>query len=286
MPPVIPTAHRDADRDLISSRGAISGATVALALIACVLVAACGRDSHPDRPAAGRVKLIEPGRLKTCTHLAYRPFEFKRRGKIVGFDFDVVDLIAKQLGVRTEIVDTPFEAIQSGAALDARTCDIAAAAMTITPQRQQKIAFSAPYFDADQGLLVRKGSAIHAVADLRGKTVGVLAGTTGEAYAQQHARPAGARLKRYRDLSLQLGDVKSGAVAAAINDIPVLLDYAQHDPGVQVSARLETGEQYGLGMKHAGSDALRQVVNRVIARAKADGTYDRLYETWFGAAPG
>jgi polar amino acid transport system substrate-binding protein len=285
MPPVSPRTDREADRDLTSSRAAISGATVALVLLACVLVAACGRDSHPDRAVASGVKLIERGRLKTCTHLAYRPFEFERRGKIVGFDIDVVALIAKELGVRTEIVDTPFDAIQSGAALDARTCDIAAAAMTITPQREQKIAFSAAYFDADQGLLVRKGSAIHAFVDLRGKTIGVLAGTTGQAYAQKHAAPAGVRLKRYHDLSLQLGDVRSRAVAAAINDIPVLLDYAQHNPDVQVSARFKTGEQYGVGMKHAASRALRQVVNRVIARAKADGTYDRLYEKWFGAAP-
>jgi polar amino acid transport system substrate-binding protein len=258
---------------------------IALALLTCVLVAACGGDEEPGGAAGRGVELVDSGRLTTCTHLPYRPFQFEQGGRIVGFDVEMLDLVAKQLGVRQEIIDTPFEGIQSGEDLNARKCDVAGAAMTITPARQMKIAFSAPYFDANQALLVRKGSGIDSLDDLRGKTLGVLSGTTGKMYAQKRAGSAGMQLKDYEDLALQLGSVKSGQIAAAINDIPVLLDYAKQNDDVEVAAQFETGEQYGFGMRKLTSEALEKVVNRVIARAKSDGTYDRLYEKWFGVKP-
>jgi polar amino acid transport system substrate-binding protein len=93
------------------------------------------------------------------------------------------------------------------------------------------------------------------------------------------------QLKDYEDLALQLSSVSSGQIPAAINDIPVLLDYAKQNDDVEVSAQFQTGERYGFGMRKDSSEALEKVVNRVIERAKSDGTYDRLYEQWFGAEP-
>ena len=258
---------------------------IALALLCCLLISACGGGEEPAGPSESGVELVDSGRLTTCTHLPYRPFQFQQRGRIVGFDVDMIDLVAKELGVRQDIIDTPFEGIQSGEDLNARKCDIAAAAMTITPAREKKIAFSAPYFDADQALLVRKGSGIDSLDDLRGKTLGVQSGTTGKMYAEKRTASAGMQLKDYEDLALQLSSVKSGQIPAAINDIPVLLDYARQNDDVEVAAQFETGEQYGFGMRRNTSGALENVVNRVIARAKSDGTYDRLYEKWFGVKP-
>ena len=258
-----------------------------LAIVAAALVlAACGGDDNAGGGSGdSSVDLVNSGQLTTCTHLPYRPFQFEQGGEIVGFDVDVIDLVAKRLGVEQAIVDTPFEGIQSGEDLNARKCDIAAAAMTITPERQEKIAFSDPYFDANQALLVEKGSGIKTFDDLEGETLGVQSGTTGKMYAEENAVPAGVELKDYEDLALELSAVKSGQIPAAINDIPVLLDYAKQNPDVEVTATFETGEQYGFGMKKGTSEELQSVVNEVIQKAKSDGTYDRLYEKWFGQKP-
>ena len=256
----------------------------------CALaLAACGGD-EAEQPAgeaapAEDVGLVNEGQLTTCTHLPYKPFQFERDNEIVGFDVDLVDLVAKELGVKQEIVDTPFEGIQSGEDLNARKCDIAAAAMTITPERQEKIAFSDPYFDANQALLVKKGSGIETLEDLEGKTLGVQSGTTGKLYAEENARPKGIKLKDYEDLALELSAVKSGQIPAAINDVPVLLDYAKDNPDLEVTQQFKTGEQYGFGMKKGTSDELAAVVNRVLEQARTDGTYDQLYEKWFGVKP-
>lgn len=264
-----------------------------LLLSVCVVsvgVVACGGDDEEGASSgsgdagAPEVQLVNDGQLTTCTHLPYKPFQFEDEGKIVGFDVDLVDLVAERLGVKQEIVDTPFEGIQSGEDLNARKCDIAAAAMTITPEREEKIAFSAPYFDANQALLVEKGSGIDSFEDLKGKTLGVQSGTTGKMYAEKNAG-SGVELKDYEDLALQLSSVKSGQIPAAINDVPVLLDYAKDNPGLEVSAQFETGEQYGFGMKKGTSDELKAIVDEVIEKARADGTYDRLYEKWFGVKP-
>jgi polar amino acid transport system substrate-binding protein len=269
-------------RDLTQWRKAAAAAAL---VVAALSVAACGEDDEGGGTAESGVDLINSGQITTCTHLPYRPFQFEQGGKIVGFDVDMIDLVAKDLGVKQEIVDTPFEGIQSGEDLNARKCDIAAAAMTITPERAEKIAFSEPYFDANQALLVKKGSGIESFADLEGKTLGVQSGTTGKLYAEEHAQPAGVQLKDYEDLALEVSSVKSGQIPAAINDIPVLLDYAQQNADVEVAAQFETGEKYGFGMKKGTSQELERVVNEVIERAKRDGTYDRLYEKWFGRKP-
>jgi polar amino acid transport system substrate-binding protein len=261
----------------------------ALLVAAVLALGACGSDDETSggggaAKSEADVGLIKDGEIVTCTHLPYEPFQFEKGGKIVGFDVDLIDLVAKKLGVKQSIVDTPFEGIQSGEDLNARKCDIAAAAMTITPERQEKIAFSSPYFDANQALLVKKDSGISSLEDLTGKTLGVQSGTTGKMYAEKNA-PKGVELKDYEDLALELSSVKSGQIPAAVNDIPVLLDYVKKNPDLEVAAQFETGEQYGFGMKKGTSTALEKTVNEVIKTAKADGTYDKIYEKWFGAKP-
>jgi polar amino acid transport system substrate-binding protein len=254
-------------------------------VVVSLLLAGCGGgEETTTTPEAGGVDLIKSGKLVTCTHLPYEPFQFEQGGKVVGFDVDMVDLVAKRLGVTQEIFDTPFEGIQSGEALNARQCDLAAAAMTITDERKQKILFSEPYFDADQALLVKKGSGITSFDQLKGKLLGVQTATTGKMYAEENAVPKGVKLKDYEDLALELKAVQTGAVAGAINDIPVLLDFAKKNADVEVAATFETGEQYGFGMK-MGNQALATVVNEVIGQAKQDGTYNQTYRKWFGVEP-
>src|SRR4051794_1442186 len=131
-------------------------AAAVLAVGVAVAGAGCAKSDQGGTTKSG-VSLVASGKLTVCTHLPYEPFQYKNdAGKIVGFDIDLMDLVAKKLGVTQAIVDTPFEGIKSGQDLSAGTCDVAAAGMTITKQRQAVMDFSKPYFDANQALLVRK----------------------------------------------------------------------------------------------------------------------------------
>jgi len=96
---------------------------VSLAAAAALALSACGSSSAGDSPGAGSgggstasaggsgVKLIAAGKLTVCTHLPYAPFQSNDdQGKTVGFDVDMMDLVAKKLGAKQTVVDTPFEA--------------------------------------------------------------------------------------------------------------------------------------------------------------------------------
>ncbi|HEX2131202.1 MAG TPA: basic amino acid ABC transporter substrate-binding protein [Actinophytocola sp.] len=251
----------------------------ALALV----LAGCGGDDGGDTAGGdGGVQLVAEGKLTNCTGLPYKPFEYQEGDEIVGFDIDLVDLVAEELGVEQTVVDTPFDGIQSGADFAARKCDLASAGMTITEERKKAIDFSDPYFEATQALVAKKGSGLTDLASLSGKRLGVQNRTTGQEYAQENAQ--GAELVVFEDLGLLLAAVESGQVQAAINDNGVLYDWIKDKPDFEVVTEFDTGEQYGIGVRK-GNTALLDVINRVLAEAKESGEYDRIYEKWFGTKP-
>ena len=260
-----------------------TGTLITLAAVTALALSACTSTSDTSgATSSGGADLIKAGQITTCTQLPYRPFEFSDAGTITGFDIDVVAEIAKDLGVKQDIVDTPFEGIQTGEDLSTGKCDIAAAGITITDVRKTVLDFSDPYFDATQALLVKADSKIATLKDLDGKKLGVQAATTGEIYAQENA--PGAEIVQFEDLALLQTAVQTGQVDAAINDNGVLFDFASLNKDVKVATEFNTGEQYGLGVK-LGNAALLADVNKTLARIKSDGTYDTLYKKWFGSAP-
>ncbi|MCF6525131.1 basic amino acid ABC transporter substrate-binding protein [Streptomyces sp. JJ36] len=254
-------------------------ATAACGLLAATTACTSTENTGGD---GSEINLVSDGKLTTCTHLPYEPFQMKQDGEVVGFDVDLVDLVAEDLGVEQKIVDTPFEGIQSGEDLNAGKCDVAAAGMTITDVREKNLDFSDPYFEATQALIVKKGAGHDSLDDLKGKKLGVQQATTGAEYAKKNAE--GVEKVQFEDLALLLTAVKTGQVAAGINDNGVLYDYVKNNPDTEVTTEFETGEQYGIGVR-TGNDALRKKINEVLAQAKKDGRYDKIYKKWFGQGP-
>ena len=257
--------------------------TIAVTATLGLALAACASDTEKTEVEGG-AKVIDAGKLTVCTHMPYEPFQYKEGGKVVGFDVDLMDLVAKKLGLEQKIFDTPFEGIESGQAMSTGKCDIAAAGMTITDARAKVMDFSDPYFDATQALLVKKGSGIASLEDLSGKSLAVQVGTTGQIYAKDNA-PDDVEIRDFEDLALLVTAVKNGQVDAGINDNTVLYDYVADNPDTEVATEFDTGEQYGFAVEKGGNDELLSTVNEVLAEAKKDGTYDDLYKKYFGDAP-
>jgi polar amino acid transport system substrate-binding protein len=265
---------------------------IAAVVAVCALaLAACGSDSSagagdPSAGAEDGVTLVSAGKLTVCTHLPYAPFQFNDdSGKTVGFDIDLVDLVAERLGAEQTIIDTPFEGIKSGEDMATGKCDIAAAGMTITEERQEAILFSEPYFDATQALLVPNDSAVKDLDGLKGKKLGAQSATTGLDYANTNADECGCEIVEFQDLASQTQALMTGQVDAAINDLPVWTEALKTNEGkAKIAAQFDTGEQYGLGMK-LDNTALKTVVDEVLAEAKTDGTYDEIYAEWIGETP-
>lgn len=254
-----------------------------IAAAAATVLALAGCTSTKSSGSSGSdIKLVKDGKLTTCTHLPYPPFQSKQGDRVVGFDVDLVDLVAADLGVKQDIVDTPFEGIQSGEDLNINKCDLVAAGMTINPVREKNLDFSDPYFKATQALITKKGKPYRTLGSLKGKKLGVQQGTTGEEYARKQSK--GVELVQFEDLGLLLTAVKTGQVDASIGDNGVLYDYVKSNSDTQVTAEFDTGESYGLGVR-TGNDALLLKVNKVLKAATSDGRYDKIYQKWFGTAP-
>ncbi|MEV0346360.1 ABC transporter substrate-binding protein [Nonomuraea sp. NPDC050680] len=268
--------------------------TGALALTAALALSACGSTSQTgtsasssaSATAAGGVQLVAPGKLTTCTNLPYPPFQSKdASGKVVGFDVDMIDLVAKKLGVTQDIVDIDFDSIKGGAALSAAKCDVAAAGMTITPDRKQHLDFSNPYFDEVLGLVTKKGAGVPDLetAKTKGLSVGVQAGTT----SLTLAKGKGIEAKEFKDSGKLLLALQSGQVDMVIQDLPVVVDWMKK-PNVssayELSGQVPTHAQYGFAVKK-GNAALLKVINESLAEAIKDGTWTKEYQEWMGAAP-
>jgi polar amino acid transport system substrate-binding protein len=263
-------------------------AAVAVALLA-LTVSACGKDSGSGGDAAklDGIKLVKSGKLTTCTHLSYKPFEYKDGTKVVGFDVDLLDLLAKDLGVEQEVISIEWAQITSGAAFQAKKCDMGMGAMTITKTRQGALDITQPYMDASQVLLVKKGATYKSLEDLKGKKVGVQADTTGKDFATAAATKDGFEVVVFNDLALQTNSVKSGRVDAAINDNGALYNFVTANPDTEVATEFDTGEKYGFAAKKGdpSGDKLVSKFNDLLAKAKTDGTYNTIYKKWFGIEP-
>ncbi|MFF4134843.1 transporter substrate-binding domain-containing protein [Streptomyces mirabilis] len=268
---------------VLGRRTRILAATTATAGL--LLVAGCSSGGGGGQSSAKGVPLVKAGQVTTCTHLPYPPFQSEINGKVQGFDVALIDLVAGDLGVKQAIVDTPFENFKTGAFLNSGQCDLAAAGMTITPERKKNVDFSDPYFDATQAVLVDKKSGVNSLADVKakGKKLGAQAQTTGEEYAAKQ----GFDSVSFESSDAVLNGLRTGQVQAVIIDYPVvqgwLKDKANAD-AFKVVDNLNTGEQYGFTVKKGNTKLLAEI-NKAIKQAKADGTYKKLYEKWIGPYP-
>ncbi|MFF7602019.1 transporter substrate-binding domain-containing protein [Streptomyces mirabilis] len=268
---------------VLGRRTRILAATTATAGL--LLVAGCSSGGGGGQSSAKGVPLVKAGQVTTCTHLPYPPFQSEINGKVQGFDVALIDLVAGDLGVKQAIVDTPFENFKTGAFLNSGQCDLAAAGMTITPERKKNVDFSDPYFDATQAVLVDKRSGVNSLADVKakGKKLGAQAQTTGEEYAAKQ----GFDSVSFESSDAVLNGLRTGQVQAVIIDYPVvqgwLKDKANADV-FKVVDNLNTGEQYGFTVKKGNTKLLAEI-NKAIKQAKADGTYKKLYEKWIGPYP-
>lgn len=244
-----------------------------------LLVAGCSSGDGGGETVKG-VSLVKAGQLTTCTHLPYPPFQSEIDGKVQGFDVALIDLVAKDLGVKQDILDTPFENFKTGAFLNSGECDLAAAGMTITDERKKNVDFSDPYFDATQAVLVDKKSGIGSFDALKGKKLGAQAQTTGEEYAKSK----GFDPVSFESSDAVLNGLRTSQVQAVVIDYPVVQGWLKDKPNAdafEVVDNLNTGEQYGFSVKK-GNTELVNAINKALKDAKADGTYKKLYEQWIG----
>ena len=263
----------------------------AATLCAGFFLVACGKKEPPPPAAAVAPAPVAsapaPARVYVVgTDAAYAPFESQNeKGEIVGFDIDVVKAIAAKAGIEVKFVNTPWEGIFN--ALNQGDRDLLVSAVTITDERKQTMDFSAPYFDAQQLIAVKGTSKVAKFDDLKKLKVGVQTGTTGDEAVSKLQGKTSANIKRFESTPLALKELEAGGVDAVVADNGVVIHYVNNNAGSKFKTVADasfTPEQYGLPVKKGNTELLAKL-NKGLADIKADGSYDKIYAQYFGAAP-
>jgi ABC-type amino acid transport substrate-binding protein len=219
--------------------------------------------------------------LKVGVQPDFPPFGFKDAdGEIAGFDVDLTRAVAEVWGIRIEIV--PILSEERIPALLLNEVDLVAAAMTHTKDRDAFIDFSQTYFIDGQGLLVRNDSGITGLEDLDGKRIAAIRGTTSIQEIQSFADNKGFQVQivPFQDYPRALEAIDNGNVDALTTDQVALIEFAKANPTLTVIDETLTIEPYGIGMK-AGDSVFRNLVDYTLQELKHNGTYDKIYESWF-----
>jgi polar amino acid transport system substrate-binding protein len=216
------------------------------------------------------------------TSSGFPPFEYTQDGELVGFDVALAEEAIDRAGYEVgEWVDIEFDSLIPSLTED--DLDLIAAAMTINDDRDETIDFSDPYWESNQAVLVREGGDVQpeSVEDLSGLRVGAQSGTTGEDQIDaliDDGTVQESDVRAYDNYTLAVQDLENGNVDAIVIDIPVARNFAS-SRSVVVAFQIETGEQFGLGMRE-DDDRLSEV-NDALGEMQDDGTYDDLVAEWF-----
>ncbi len=252
---------------------------IAIALLAIMLIgcfAGCGSSK----------------KLLVATNAEFEPFEsLDADGNIVGFDIDLMNAIAEKMGYEVQYENMEFDGVV--AAVSNGTTDLAISGLTINAGRSKYVNFSNAYYSgAAQILIVGKNDTYYTGTDkaaldaqLKGQSIGVCSGYTGEFYAKGDedwgfTAIENANVKIYENISLAIADLKAGNINAIIMDDSVAKEAAAANADVAKVINVPlTIEEYGIAIDKTNTE-LKEKVDAALKELVEDGTVAKLLEKY------
>ena len=228
--------------------------------------------STEESTAGGR------GVLKVGSDCTFAPFEYEQDGKYTGFDIELIQAMAKEMGYDdVEIVNTDFKGLIPG--LTAEKFDVIASAMYVTDERKETIDFSDTYFPGGLCIMVQNDNTdITGPDSLNGKTVAVQVGTKSVSYLEENYPDVNrVEVEQNSEMFLQL---ETGKVDAVVTGRPAAMVYAKESGKVKVLDQGLTEELYAWGVRK-GDTELQDSLNAALKALKENGTYDKIKAAYF-----
>jgi L-cystine transport system substrate-binding protein len=221
------------------------------------------------------------GVFKVGTEGTYAPFTYHdESGKLTGFDVEIATEIAKRLGVKPEFVEGKWDGLIAG--LDVNRYDAVINEVAVTDARKAKYDFSTPYIASHAALIVRSDNAtIKTFDDLKGKkSANTLTSNFGK-IAKDH----GADVVAVQGFNESIDLLTSGRVDATVNDSLSFLDFRKHKPDAQVKIVAidnSADSDKSAVLLRKGNPELVSAIDKALADIKADGTYEKISQKYFG----
>ncbi|MBA9028414.1 MULTISPECIES: ABC transporter substrate-binding protein [Bacillaceae] len=245
-----------------------------------ILLSACGSKQESGTEKTGKAEntemgLVKEGNLTFSMTGIYPPLNFKKDGKLTGFDVEIGTEIAKRMGLEANPVTNPWETIIQG--LKAKKYDAIIGSMTATPERDKQVDFTEPYYLSGAQIFVAEGSTIQSKDDLKGKTIGVIQASTWKDLADELSD----KVKGYPVDTNALQDLELGRLDAVITDKIVGLN-AQKEKGLKIKpvGELLNEDRVSVAVNE-GNTELKEKINEAIQSMVDDGTYEEISMKWF-----
>ena len=273
------------------SRRQFLGLASGFAAIAGLGLVGCGGSSTSGTSSAGSsagsaassskdgYTLVKDGTLTVGTAADYEPFEYMEDGQYKGFDLDLIQDIAKKLGLTVEFANVDFDTIVPGVSSGAKY-DVGIGAITVTPERKKEVDFTDSYYMDDQAIVTMKDNAditgdnYKEKLDSADAKIAVQSGSTAEAFAKENF--PNAELVPFKNATDCFSALQAGQSVALVTNRSVAAQLvATSFDNEQVVKLISTGEEYAIAVNKDNS-GLKDAINKALKELTDDGTVDSL----------
>lgn len=249
---------------------------------AILMLAGCSNSTAPTEDGAVDATDGKQATIKIATESSFKPFSYTDAdGKLIGYEIELIEALCTQMKADCDIISQDWDGLIPG--LNAQKFDAIMAGISITPERQEVIEFSDPYFYTSIILIGKKGDDI-SVDGLKGQPVASQRATVASQYLQdEHAE---ADIKLYDTQDNAYLDLTSGRVRAMMSDKVTGTDWLNTPAGkdYEVKGQEITTDKDAMGIGFRKGDLLVAKFNKALAEIRANGTYDQISGSYFGTS--
>lgn len=264
----------------------LGAVAASLAFAGALALTGCGNSDAPadaagsaDASGSDTMQLVTDGTLTIGTSAEYEPFEYMEDGEYKGFDLELAQAIADDLGLELKIENIDFDTIVPGVASGTKY-DMGIAAITATPEREKEVGFTDSYYMDDQAIVTMAdnteitGDNYADALNAEGVKIAVQSGSTAEAFAKENF--PNAELVPFKNATDCFAAVQSSQANALVTNRSVAAQLvATSFSNEQVIKQISTGEEYAIAV-NKDNTALLDALNDSIAKLTEDGTVDEL----------
>lgn len=248
--------------------------------VSVLVLGACGSGDVKDSAAkASKLEEIKSdGKIQIGLEGTFPPFSFHdKAGKLTGFEYEIADQIAKDLGVEAEYVETKWDSLIAG--LDTDKYDFVINNVSITDERKEKYDFTTPYMKSEAVVAVAKDNKdIATPADLDGKKS---AQTITSNFAKD-AEGLGAEIVATNDLMSSIELVEQGRADSTIHDRVTFLTYLKEKPDSKLKVLEESVSSTDIALiLNKDNEEFRDELNDIIEKRSSDGTFEKISQKYF-----
>lgn len=250
-----------------------------------LMLSACNKQAVEQETAAVDESSTDtaPLNIKIATESSYKPFSYTdANGNLIGYEIDLTNALCEQMKANCEIISQDWDGLIPG--LNAKKFDAIIAGMSITPERQEVVEFTDPYFHSGIILIAKKGDDI-TIDDLEGVPVASQRSTVSSQYLQDNHPEADVKLYDTQDNAYL--DLTSGRVRAMLSDKVTGVDWLKTEAGQGYEvkgAEISSANGDAMGIAFRKGDPLVAKFNTALGELKASGKYDEITDSYFGTS--